>query len=934
MRAILILWASVVASTSATSSPRQDVARDKVRKLRNEIKERLDRIHGSDRKLEKIEAKEDMLRDLQSDPCTAIYEQNFFVFNGIPLWLPSFWQACAPTLTVDAENMLLHIASVNQIFRQYHCFYDIAKDPENSDPDSYQQVLGNTIFGFNGGGAVDLDAGFTSIASRVEQQGYASFETFWEMGMLFTALRDGHVDPPDVHDSFFTYAQILIPFRYFDQSNIATTVDYSMDDDGEINLTLQYTFTDTGRVDTLEVQSIGGYSVKEWLMELASHPAVYGANPTVGGRMNQIMRLGLYFNDLLLFTTLPYELMPDFFPVVLKNGETVMFRNTIIPNIALLVPTKYSTGANGTLQISLDRQAIEDFMNQPGQQYAAYIRSIAELPDDFGNPARTRDRQLDTPRMADKHNTTLNRKLQDDQDEKNPFDHHEYRALDGDVLLYKFDEFNLDPDQVIDLWNNLTNMAIEGAQNKLLIDLSGNSGGSVLHWYTLAMSMFPEVGIEWFSNQWDYNFNDAMTQFVEVATPLLGFIEQEYVGMSDEEKQARIDRLTVNDFANYALAVEGMRDICYTNGAESNTLHPRVLCASLDELVQELSDLSSALNVPTYEAFINKAIIVVTNYNSWVAFFGSPDLIPSLYDAGPVSQIRGGVTSETTIRLNIVEDETLEEGYDWAAFQQLVISETQGRNPFDEIIFLSDGNCASSGAMLPYTASQLYKNRERTGAQTKISLVAFGGSGNFEDMTFATIPASVQNIHLEFPIIGDAALQLIIDALPTTMTSLDEIVRQAAEYSASIAIPPYFASNIPSAPVVNFYDVSMEPGALPLQFVRIPLDKYIPKLLTNYSFEDGSNLEDLYSLAIALFGITAPTQSPVQTMPPTKKIKKGNGKKQKSMQRSMQTSIMEKSIMEKSMQKSKTPTGKKQKNLSSKGKMQKDVLHEGKKHKI
>ncbi|KAL7563526.1 hypothetical protein ACA910_012344 [Epithemia clementina (nom. ined.)] len=175
MKASLLLLAyicnAVVASTSFASSLRTDVARDKLHKLRNEIKERLDRIHGSDRKLKKMEAKGAMLRDLQSDPCTAIFEQDLFLFNGFPVWLPSFWQACAPTLTVDAENMLLHIASVNQIFRQYHCFYDIARDPENSDPASYQQELGNTIFGFNGGGAVDLDAGFTSIASRVEQQG-------------------------------------------------------------------------------------------------------------------------------------------------------------------------------------------------------------------------------------------------------------------------------------------------------------------------------------------------------------------------------------------------------------------------------------------------------------------------------------------------------------------------------------------------------------------------------------------------------------------------------------------------------------------------------------------------------------------------------------------------------------------------------------------
>ncbi|KAL7563527.1 hypothetical protein ACA910_012345 [Epithemia clementina (nom. ined.)] len=180
------------------------------------------------------------------------------------------------------------------------------------------------------------------------------------------------------------------------------------------------------------------------------------------------MKFGLYFIPRLLFTTLPYGLFPDSFLVGLKNGTTVVFTTTMLlesgfafegnPTIAL--------DTDGNVVLVLDRQAIREFMNQPGQQYAAYIRSIAALPDDFGNPARTRDRrQLDRPRLADdEHRTKLNYKLQDDQDEENPLDQHEYRALDGNVMLYKFDAFNLQPIQVIKIWNNLTNMAIEGVR--------------------------------------------------------------------------------------------------------------------------------------------------------------------------------------------------------------------------------------------------------------------------------------------------------------------------------------------------------------------------------------------------------------------------------------------------------------------------------------
>ena len=53
------------------------------------------------------------------DPCAAAVGTDVFVYNDRFNFAPSFWQACAESLPVDAENMVLHIESLDQLFRDY-----------------------------------------------------------------------------------------------------------------------------------------------------------------------------------------------------------------------------------------------------------------------------------------------------------------------------------------------------------------------------------------------------------------------------------------------------------------------------------------------------------------------------------------------------------------------------------------------------------------------------------------------------------------------------------------------------------------------------------------------------------------------------------------------------------------------------------------------
>lgn len=93
----------------------------------------------------------------------------------------------------------------------------------------------------------------------------------------------------------------------------------------------------------------------------------------------------------------------------------------------------------------------------------------------------------------------------------------------------------------------------------------------------------------------------------------------------------------------------------------------------------------------------------------------------------------------------------------------------------------------------------------------------------------------------------------LVDALPDAIGSLDTIVAETQEYSKVVAVPPYFAGSLPRVPTRTFYDISMEPGAAPLQFVKFPLDGYIPKIYNAVTFENGAELGDLYGDALEFF---------------------------------------------------------------------------------
>lgn len=143
-------------------------------------------------------------------------------------------------------------------------------------------------------------------------------------------------------------------------------------------------------------------------------------------------------------------------------------------------------------------------------------------------------------------------------------------------------------------------------------------------------------------------------------------------------------------------------------------------------------------------------------------------------------------------------------------------------------------------------------------------MVSYGGTKDPSDTTVAGFPASVQEVQIEFPIITSGLAYLLTYVLPSELKNDLDIIRGI--YGEFVPLPPYFGQSLPRMPVMNFYSYYMEPGALPMQYVKVPSDEHIPKFFLKTKFGQDSDLAALYkATADRVFSKTDGGTSPAVT---------------------------------------------------------------------
>lgn len=422
----------------------------------------------------------------------------------------------------------------------------MAKDPLNSEPANFQPELGQSLYSGANEGVVDFEKEMALLSDKIAWEEYASMYTFWEIGTSITAFRDGHVTAPYAQGLFSLYRLFALPAKLLDPHNkiilAGVLPTFYMDEDAKIQLTITYALQQLGSTETYlevkEIDYINDYTVHDFTVMLADCPSAPLAYPSLGARTSFLMRQGSIFSSDLLWEAVPPDTVPDSFYVKYKDGKYEKYQTVISPVHSF--PFVLDFKANKAYH-ALNREETENFINQPGAQFDAYQRSIAELSPDFGEPARKLMHTEDPEKtkfqtfvpMLSPDNDLHRRRLDEEQDEEEGPPLAGWGEVSDDTLFFKLPAFASDFD-FLGMWSEILTEANASGHTKLIIDYSRNGGGLVSTSYATVMAFFPEVGLDWFTDQWDISYNDAMKEWLDTGIPLISLIQDEYYFLSVE----------------------------------------------------------------------------------------------------------------------------------------------------------------------------------------------------------------------------------------------------------------------------------------------------------------------------------------------------------------------------------------------------------------
>lgn len=412
------------------------------------------------------------------------------------------------------------LVTLTVVVLPYSCFYDIAKDPSASKPQSFQPELGNSIYG-EGNGVVDLGAGLDRILADIALGG-ATMATFWEIQSLFNLLVDGHVALPGVQDDFLAYDVIAVPQRNIPVSSGAPLYVASLDATGTLQLNLDF---GTGGMD---VASINGKSVAEFMIDLANSPEVSLPYSSVGARVNLAVASEMPFGNFFFGSGTPSKILPDDFVVTYADGTSEVFNTGILPSLRF---ESWLT-LSGDDVLTINRTAAETFINQPGEQYDAYERATRQIAN-LTSPRRYARLPKKKPTLK-KVGVVSTRQSESSSYFNQTIPGKGGFRLEDDYAIMKLSTFDIEVSEVAALWEGVLRESKQKGITKLVVDISNNGGGQIFSGYILLFLMFPSLDAKWFQNQWDINYNEPMRLYLDALIPLIETITTNEDNVSDE----------------------------------------------------------------------------------------------------------------------------------------------------------------------------------------------------------------------------------------------------------------------------------------------------------------------------------------------------------------------------------------------------------------
>jgi len=316
---------------------------------------------------------------------------------------------------------------------------------------------------------------------------------------------------------------LAVPQRLVD-GDYRINTDFSYDENARLQLKLTYFNVATDTAEELDIDTINGQSVHDFIIDLANNPAIRLNYQSVGARVNDLLQKSAIFGGPLILGK-PLDVLPDTFQVTYIGGGEETYVTGAVASNAWVSFFEYQTVGEDRFVV-FDRTLAEAFVNQPSEQFDAYLRAAVAI-DDASND---RSRRMSP---ADKGARTLTSRRQQTSGSQFVFDKEitpgvgAFSIQDGYAVM-KLESFVVDGLDVFYLWTNVTGAALQSGVTKLVIDLSSNGGGIVSSAYLLLFLLFPEVDLTWFQDQWDINFNTPMREFVEALLPIVVALQTQF----------------------------------------------------------------------------------------------------------------------------------------------------------------------------------------------------------------------------------------------------------------------------------------------------------------------------------------------------------------------------------------------------------------------
>ena len=385
---------------------------------------------------------------------------------------------------------------------------------------------------------MDLEAGLRALDEKVLEEG-ASVATFWEIEELFNQLYDGHVLMVNVEGSYYDYYLWALPER-FAGLDVGVTTDFILDDNAKLQLTLTYNVS--GTIEEYIVETIDGQSVHDFMVYLGNNPAVPIPAQSLGGRVNGLIGAGAIFSGNMKLASAPLNVLPDFFNVTYVGGESDAFVSGVEPLDQWYLFYSEQDLGEGPVYV-FDRNFTEAFVNRPGDQSDAFERAVSSIVGVAESEQRRRMKEV--KQQNQKSHTkrrAMKEKAPEPSSERNLQRKNEllngtamdFHIINGDVAVLKHQAFDDDVGTTLEVCEYILSEATANNVTKLIIDLSSNPGGQVLSAQTLIMCLFPEVDLYWLSDQWDINWNDPMTQYIESIVEIFESIDEQFEAIPDE----------------------------------------------------------------------------------------------------------------------------------------------------------------------------------------------------------------------------------------------------------------------------------------------------------------------------------------------------------------------------------------------------------------